>query len=76
MKLLPCPFCGSGMSGRTEYEIDGDSYGGFVHAVVCSKCSARGPFTHPDDGTSEARSKSAARKLWNQRAGDKTVSAK
>jgi hypothetical protein len=56
------------MSGRTEYEIDGDSYGGFVHAVVCSSCSARGPFSDVDDGTSEQRAKSSARKLWNERA--------
>lgn len=74
VKLLHCPFCGSGMNSRsTEYEIDCDSYVEFVYAVVCTNCFARGPFTDQDDGTSEVRSKSAARKLWNERVDNKTA---
>ena len=67
MKLLPCPFCGCRMSGRTEYKIIDDAYENFLFAVSCPNCSARGPFSDLDDGTSEARAKTAARKLWNER---------
>ena len=73
MRLKPCPFCGSKMSGRTEYEIDGETimpviYGGCVTAVVCSNCSARGPFSDIEDGICEQASKRAAQKRWNERA--------
>lgn len=71
MNLKPCPFCGNNMTGTPEYAIDGNSYGGFVTAVVCSGCSAQGPFSDADDGTSESKGRSAARKLWNERQASK-----
>ena len=70
MKLAHCPFCGSKMSGRTEYELDGDIYGRMAHAVVCSNCSARGPFGLNGE---ENRSRTEARRAWNTRADDRAA---
>jgi hypothetical protein len=58
------------MSGRTEYELDGDSFGGMVHAVVCSNCSARGPFGLNGE---ENRNRTEARRAWNTRANDRAA---
>lgn len=67
MKLLPCPFCGSPMSGRTEYEFYENAVMPWAVAVVCSTCSARGPFIGPSTGD-ENRTCTDARRAWNERA--------
>jgi hypothetical protein len=58
------------MSGRTEYELDGDSFGGMVIAVVCSNCSAHGPFGLNGE---ENLNRTEARRAWNTRADDRAA---
>lgn len=63
-RLNPCPFCGARWQG--EYAIDADRVGGGKRAVVCSACSAQGPFINPATGEDNL-TEAAARVAWNCR---------